>query len=274
MFRKRVVLSFRSEIRPLRKWPWLTERFVRWVVRRCDVVLCQSPLAAEKLVELYRCDRRRIAVVPNWIDAGPYLPLARARQERGGFSTPPVVLYMGWLEAFKGIFTLLTALGRLAEAGRAVRVVYCGSGGDRQRLAERIDDAGLQDRVELRGWVDGEAKMAAYGEADLFVLPSEREGLPNALLEAMAAGLPVVATPVGGIPSVVEPGIHGLLVPPDDPEKLAQAVADILDDPARAREMGRSGHEKIMADHDMSRLWPRLLKTLWPRAGDPADRQL
>jgi glycosyltransferase involved in cell wall biosynthesis len=261
LLRKRVVVTFRSEIRPSRRWQWLTAAFVRLMLRSVHVVIAQSPMAAEKLVALFGCDPNRITIIPNWMDPSPYAPLAAARESRPPEKTP-VVLYVGWLEPFKGIFTLAEAAARLKQQGRKFRLVYCGSGGAHEELARRCQEIGITDIAELRGWVVGEQKIAAYREADLLVLVSQREGMPNVVMEAMAAGLPVVATPVGGIPSLVESGHNGLLVPPDRPDELAAAIAQLLDVSARAVEMGRAGHQRIMANHNVENLWPRLAEVV------------
>ena len=197
-FGKRVVISLRSEIRPFRGLSSWSHPFVRAALRSCDVVMCQSPVAAAALTSFWRCDPATIAVIPNWIDLDPYSQCANQRSERRSSSGPLVVLYMGWLEERKGVNELLDAVGELVEQGKHLQVVLCGSGSLRKPLEERVLQMGLSTVVQFRGWVRDQEKFNEFGKADVFVLPSYTEGLPNALMEAMASGLPVVATPVGG----------------------------------------------------------------------------
>ena len=104
-------------------------------------------------------------------------------------------------------------------------------------------DLGLAGRVHFLGQRDDIPDLLAA--LDIFVLPSHSEGVSLALLEAMAAGLPVIATAVGGLPEVVTDGVNGLLIPPQDPEALAQALARLLDDPALAKKLGENARQHV-----------------------------
>jgi glycosyltransferase involved in cell wall biosynthesis len=265
MFRKRVVLSLRSEVRPIERLPWLSRRFARLVLRCCDAIHCQSSIAAETLTRFYDCDPARIVVIPNWIDAGKYAKAADEHARRSS-RTRPVVLFTGWLAITKGAIDLADAARRLVERGLDFRLVLCGSGIHHDEMVRRCRENGLNDRVEFRGWVDENQKREALAEADLFVFPSHREGMPNSVIEAMAAGLPIVATPVGGIPCMVESGRNGLLVPVSDPEKLADAIEKLLRDEPLRRKMGLANRRQIEEQQDLARIWPRVAAML---TGEP-----
>jgi glycosyltransferase involved in cell wall biosynthesis len=262
---KRVVLSLRSEIRPLKKFQRISEAFVRMVLRACHAVHCQNSIAAENLVRYYGYDERRIVVIPNWIDASQYADAA-AEHARRAPRERPVVLFVGWMEAFKGIFELAQAARRLVERGLSFRLVLCGDGIDYDEMVRRCRDYGLGEVVEFRGWVDEDRKRKALAEADLFVFPSHREGMPNAVVEAMASGLPIVTTPVGGIPCLIESGRNGLLVPPRDWEKLADAIESLLRDEPLRRKMGLENRRQIEEQQDLAQIWPRVAAML---TGDP-----
>jgi glycosyltransferase involved in cell wall biosynthesis len=110
--------------------------------------------------------------------------------------------------------------------------------GDGSSVVEEAHRLGVSDRVELPGWIGSEERERTLRTATVFALPSREEGLPVALLEAMAHGLPAVVTAVGGIPDVFEEGRHGYFVPPDDPHALADRLRALLEDPELARRMG------------------------------------
>jgi glycosyltransferase involved in cell wall biosynthesis len=179
--------------------------------------------------------RRRIEVVYNGIDLPPNGELRRNKQPRIG--------EIARLCDVKGQRELLQALARLPEA----RLVLAGrdleQGGAFQEALERESERlGVRGRVEFGFHDDVPALLETL---DVVALPSWTEGLPVVLLEAMAHGRPVVATPVGGTPELVADGETGLLVPPRDPEALAEALRRVLDDPDLARRLGEAGRRRV-----------------------------
>jgi glycosyltransferase involved in cell wall biosynthesis len=150
----------------------------------------------------------------------------------------PTVVTVGHLNAIKGHSYLLDAAALMRDRG--LQVLFVGDRVDEtvaSRLEAQILQKGLRDRVRLVGGTeDIEPFLSA---ADAFVLPSLKEGMPTALLEAMAAGLPVVSTNVGGVSEAIEDGVSGLLAPPGDPESLARQIARMLDDPAASARMAQ-----------------------------------
>jgi len=197
------------------------------------------------------------------IDAQVFHP--RQRQATGD---TPLLLSVGRLRAKKGHDTLLAACARLQAQGRAVAAEIVGYGEEADRLHALRDELGLAEAVHLRGKLARDGVLAAYGRASVYVQPSridadgDRDGIPNVLLEAMAMGLPVVATQVSGIPELVEDGVNGLLVPPDDPPALAQAIARLLDDPALASRLGEAARATVLARFDNDRNLRQLLALL------------
>jgi glycosyltransferase involved in cell wall biosynthesis len=146
------------------------------------------------------------------------------------------------LKEKKGFPYLLDALGRLRDRGRSFSLDIYGEGDQRDAITSKIRELGLQDRVILHGAIDHDRIPGALRQADLFVLPcvvlanQDRDGIPNTILEALAAGVPVVSTAISGIPEAVKHGESGLLVPERDAASLVAALERLLDDPAlRAR---------------------------------------
>ena len=136
------------------------------------------------------------------------------------------------------------------------RFVLVGDGPERAALARQAHNLGIADRVALRGLVAQGADVLS--EMSVFALPSHVEGMSNALLEAMAAGLPVVATDVGGNGEVMVAGETGLLVPPRDPDALAEALVLLLKDPERARAMGAAGRARVEQSFTVEQMVARL----------------
>lgn len=139
-----------------------------------------------------------------------------------------VLLFLGRFRRRKGIFDLLRALAVVRTRFPTVRL-YCGGDGDAQAVAACARELGVEECVDVLGWTTGAAKERVLSQATLYVLPSYAEGLPMGVLEAMAAGIPVVATPIGGIPDAVEDGVEGFLVPPGDIDALADRIMRLLD---------------------------------------------
>lgn len=180
---------------------------------------------------------RRAEVVIHGVDveaiAGRRGERDAARAELGVSSDQLLVATVANLRANKDYPTMLAAARRLADAGEPVQFVSVGQGPLARELEKERDELGLAERFRFLGYREDPIRVLAG--ADLFCLSSRFEGLPIALLEAMAAGLPVVATRVGGVPSVVTDGTEGRLVPAGDPAALAAAVAEFRDPHLRGR---------------------------------------
>jgi glycosyltransferase involved in cell wall biosynthesis len=196
--------------------------------RSSRLYVTNSRALREQLVREEGVPASRIEVIPNGVE-----PAARVADPG---RSPARGIVVANLIAYKGHADLVEALARL---DRPPHVCLVGDGPERERIAALVEARGLGEVVGLAGAApDARAMLADFQFA---VLPSHGEGLPNAVLEAMAAGLPVVATRVGGVPDVLEDGVTGLLVPPRDPAALAAALARIAADPLLRRAMGAAG---------------------------------
>ncbi len=182
----------------------------------------------------------RVEVVRTGVDLDRFkVPVLRLEKEK------PRILSVGRLHAVKGFDHLVTALARVRERDLDFECGLVGDGPEREALEARIRDLGLEEHLHLAGAVGPEAMPPVYAGADVFVLPSLSEGLPVVLMEAMACGLPVVATHITGVPELVEDGVSGLLVPPAEPDALADALVRLLSDPETRRKMGRAGRRRV-----------------------------
>src|SRR3954468_4332854 len=157
-------------------------------------------------------------------------------------SKPNLVVFLGRLEADKGIYDLLDALAGVRASLPDVRLA-CAGDGDRIGVARYAEMLGLADAVKFTGYVGPSGKRALFESAAVLALPSYDEALPVSLLEAMSAGVPVVASSVGGIPEVVVDRVSGLLVPPGDKTSLERALTRILAEPALAARLPAAARE-------------------------------
>ena len=166
---------------------------------------------------------------------------------------PATLVFLGHLEAGKGCHDLLRAMRTIVASVPQARLLLCGDG-QRDEARALIAALGLQDSVDLPGWVDAGERAALLDAATVFVLPSHAEGLPMSLLEAMAHGAPVVATAVGGIPEAVRDGVEGVLVAPGDTGALAAAVLGLLADPVARMRLGAAGRERVRTEFSSTRM--------------------
>jgi glycosyltransferase involved in cell wall biosynthesis len=214
----------------------LADGWSSWLSRR---LVAPSPEVADAYRRAFRLPARRMRVIPNAPAAEPPPPgfdRAALRQELLGRSGTEVVVTVARLQREKGIGDLVDAAGELGGRRPGLRIVVAGAGPEESALRKQIGAAGLEGVVELLGRRSDVGQLLAA--ADAFCLPSRHEGLPISLLEAMSAGLPCVATRVGGIPGLVADGDSGCLVEPASPVALAAALDVVLGDRERARRMG------------------------------------
>ncbi len=156
---------------------------------------------------------------------------------------PARLLLVGRIVHQKGIDLLIEALAGLHALDWELVVV--GDGPKRETYAAQAVAAGLQGRIQFAGWLSGEALEKAYARANLFVFPSRHEGMPNAVLEAMSSGLPVIGSRIAGNEELIEAGVTGVLVPTEDVPALRDAVAALVTDPALRRTMGQAARRRV-----------------------------
>jgi glycosyltransferase involved in cell wall biosynthesis len=208
----------------------------------------------------------RLEVIPNGIDLERFSPAGRRAETRKELQIPAgarVALTVGHLTHIKGVDVLIEAAARLGTDLPQTIFLVVGSGNRLGDLQRSIELHQLGSRFRLLGERSDVPELLEA--ADLFVLPSRSEGQPNSLLEAMATGLPVVATRVGGVPELCADGREGLLVPPDDAAALGGALGAILTSPDLARRLGRAARERAERDFSvttMVRRYEQLYETV------------
>jgi len=210
-------------------------------------VVANSRASADQL-RLEHVPEHRIAVVPNGLDFGPFTP----RPPRAALRK---VVAVGNLRPLKGHDVLIDAAVEILERFPDARFAIIGEGPERASLAARAAAHGVAHAFDFVGHSDD--VPARLADADIFVHPSRFESFPNAVLEAMAAGLPIVASDVGGIPEVIEDGRTGFLVPPGEDETLASRVMHLMANPEEGTQVGAAAREAVLAAFSFDRMVAR-----------------
>lgn len=227
---------------------------VRWTMRRAAVLVVPSGF----LQQVFENHAIAAQILPNVVDLGCFKP----RADRATASAHLIVARH--LEALYDNATAVRALALVAQSRPDARLTIAGSGTEEARLRALVDSLALGERVRFTGSLDRSAMAALYAEADVALNPSQSDNMPNSVLEAMACGVPVVSTNVGGVPFLVEHEHTALLVPPRDPRALADATLRVLSDTALQEHMVRAGIQQVQR-YTWSQVAP-LLESFYRRA--------
>jgi len=232
----------------------------RWISR---LQMAQRMVAVAESVRRYCIEREglrsdRVITVPNGLDLEEW-PVGQEaeqlrRRVRDALGLAPeeiAIATVARLVPQKGHLDLLDAIPKVVRARPAARFLWIGDGDLRSDLEQAVRDANLGEHVRFLGARSDVLELLQA--CDLFVLPSLWEGMPNSVLEAMAASLPVVATCVDGTPEAVVDGETGWLVPPSDPDALADGILDALENPVESRKMGEQGRRRVERDFSLER---------------------
>lgn len=257
----RAAIAHAQQVDPGGNWRWTftmhgptefeaVERFdLAGKVASAAGVACISDFTRSQLMRLSSpAHWDKLEVVHMSVDTDRFVPPAGPRPLGG----PLRILDVGRLVPEKGAPVLLDAVSQLARQGVEVELRLVGGGELEPGLREQIASRGLQDRVVLVGPVGQDEILAQYHWADVFCLPSFAEGLPVVLMEAMATELPVVTTPINGIPELVKEGTNGHLVAPGRADLLAEALAGLARDPDCRRRLGAQARRDVVAGFALS----------------------
>lgn len=253
------------------------------LVRRADRVVAECPQDRDDLLRLYGGDDERIRMVPCGVDLTEFSPgdKARARRELGLSDDEFVVLQLGRMVPRKGVDNVIRAVGRMApraDGRRPVRLLVVGGNSpvpderhtpEIGRLRGVAHEAGIAERVHFTGQRQRDALRACYVAADVFVSTPWYEPFGITPLEAMACGTPVIGSDVGGIRYSVADGVTGFLVPPHDPDALAERLMLLRDNPALASALGRAGIRRVRAQFTWDRIARDLAEVYREARGEP-----
>lgn len=234
----------------------LARRFIRWVYDRSDAVIVLSDTWKQWIGSI--SNNKNVVAIYNPVVLPKEIPGASGRHKGA-------VLFLGRLGKLKGTYDLVRALSQIDAQWSATLA----GDGDIDQIAKLSVELGVSDRINLTGWIRGAQKTELLREAQVYVLPSYNEGLPMSLLEAMGYGLPVITTPVGGIPEAVTEGVDGYLVKAGDVDAIREKLAYLIANPEVARAMGEEARKKVESRFSVEKILPQI-EAVYRRLGIPA----
>lgn len=200
---------------------------VRKVVNKSDVIIALSEYWKEYFKNEF--PTKRVEIIKNVISA------PKAHKQQTSYFT---LLFLGLLGKNKGIYDLLECIWDHKVEFQGKLKLYIGGNGEIEHVKQLIKEYGIADIVIFEGWVSGDKKIELLNKSDAYILPSYKEGLPISILEAMSYGMPIISTPVGGIPEIVSNGENGYLVEPGNKEDIYKAIISLLNDSDLRNRMG------------------------------------
>jgi len=227
----------------------LTRELMRSILGRYGALISISKYVERRLSSFFQDKQPRLFTVYDGVDESIFSPTADSMglREEMGLTGKKVILYSGRITEKKGVHHLLKAFALMGDEPPGLRLVYCGRGAMLEELKAMTRSSGLDGRVIFTGPVPHHDLARYYSMCDVLAVPSTKESLGLAPLEAMSVGRPVVASNTGGLPEVVRDSVTGILVPPGDPRALAQALLTVIRDEDLAARLGSAGRRDVLA---------------------------
>jgi len=225
------VLSSKISLRIVRD---VAKKLEMFLFKHMDCSITHSPMDYEKIKQMLG----RVTFIPLWVDAEKFSPLSdnlksQLKKELFGNVNSKIVFFVGRLHPEKDVATLIHAFGEVIEELENVILAIVGIGPEEDKLRKMSNDLNIQKRVKFLGFITHDHLPKYYNASDVYVLPSLREAWSNTIMEAMASGVPVIATNTPANPYLIKNGKTGFLVPPQDPSALAEKISYVLKHPKR-----------------------------------------
>ncbi len=221
----------------------LCQRFVRLAARLSDRIVFLSIAQLEAFRPVY--PQAKMAVISNPVDISAF-----SEWRSDWRHMPHQILYLGWIIREKGVYDLAAAIPRVVEEFPDASFVFGGTK-ELAKFRSLLAEQQLSAHAQVVGWVEGDERLRLLRTSRVLVLPSYSEGVPNVILEAMAARVPIVATPVGGVPSVVEDGITGVFVQPGDVAGISAAICRLLRDKEECEHLAENAYSEVSKKYDI-----------------------
>lgn len=241
---KKVILAPRSGlIKSDIEKKGLLFRYIKYIFKKVDFVICQGERWKKYFESYLDTNPEKFVVIPNWINYKDY-------PKETLITDKIIITFLAWVDRQKGIYEAFESISQLSNDYN-IEFRIAGNGSDFENIRMLIKEKTLNEKIKLLGWITGTDKLLLLSQTDIFILPSYAEGMPNALLEAMASGKACIATNVGGIPDIIEHLTNGLLIEPKDAHSLMKAMETlILDQELRVR-LGRNARQFIEQHHSL-----------------------
>lgn len=215
-----------------------------WLAQEANMVICCSHYMKEEVANLFQLPPAKILVIPNGVK-----PIFSRREPPAENGAEKIILYVGRLVIEKGVQTLLQAFAQVQTFFPEAKLIIAGAGPYARELEALTQHLGISSKVAFAGFAGENTRNAYLAQARVAVFPSLYEPFGIAALEAMAAGVPVVASATGGLAEIVEPGVTGLSFPPGDEKALTQALLFLLENKKEANALGQRAHQKALEDY-------------------------
>lgn len=244
---------------------WLARHMAKFSFATADRLICVSEAAAQHFITQWAIDPAKIAVLPNGVNLQPFenSPAPAIARQQLGLAEGPTIMFVGSFQPWHGLETLLTSFAIVAGRFRTAQLILVGDGPVRPAISAKIAVLGLSAQVHLPGSVPNRQIPLWLAAADVVVAPYGRLPYtlwfsPLKLYEYMAAGKAIVASASGQIAEVIRPGHNGLLFEPDNVIQLAQAINDLLNDPAGRQQLGQNSRQQAIQQHSWQQYTHRL----------------
>lgn len=244
---------------------WFLRFFEVGMIKRANRVIAVSDFTRQELRKYYNIPEKRIRVIHNGVDTRKFQPAAdkrKIKQELGLNPDDIAILSVGRLYARKGLFTLIESMPQVVKKFKNAKFVISGKGqsDEMAKLNAHAERLGIKDNIIFTGYYPDKKLPKLYQAADVFAFSTFYEHHPFAILEALATGLPVVTTWVGGIPETIKSGKNGFLVEPFNKQQLSDKILYLLEHPAEAAEMGALARKTIVDEYDWKIVVKHVLK--------------
>ncbi len=250
LFGKRVIFAPRSGLLLEQiKASFFLRSFLKYVIRSSDFWICQGEVWKKlyKGIDIKQPESKFV-VINNWINSENYLktiPKADNKDEE------LKILYLGWLEKYKGIEDFLNAVNVLIKKGFNIRSEIYGNGSLFDWCKEYIIKNNLENNVFMMGWANHETKISAFHNNDIFVLPSHAEGFPNVVLEAMLSGICVIASNVSSVPELIKDNDNGMIYEMKNVNQLIEKIEILNNDRVLLKNISENGIDNVMEKHSL-----------------------
>lgn len=228
--------------------------FVKLVLRRSSFVICQGIFWRDLFSSIEPSNPKKYVSIPNWIDLDnySYIDKRNITNAHRKDDKAVMILFMGWVQSDKGVFDLYSALSEEALKNKRLHIAILGDGPAREELIISSKKRNNPNHTyEFPGWVHGTLKANYLAKADIFILPSYSEGMPNSLMEAMASGIPTIATDVGAVKDLIGNNENGLVIKVGDVKGISNAILYFINETSETERIIKSARQIILNNHSL-----------------------